>query len=179
MNVTTRPFTPDELKLLLMRSRLPWKAIYYIAVYSGLRISDLIRLPWSADPPLHSIVEKKTGKSKVIFWSDPARSLWFHLYKYGRPRSFLFPGKDPSTYRKHLQLDCARFNISLHAISFHSFRKTHATILFRNHGILVAQKSLNHSSLSTTSSYVENALIYEQLSCFDEFVSNSTGVHHG
>lgn len=173
MNITTRPLSNDELRLLLMRSRSPWKQIYYIAVYTGLRISDLIRLPWTPEPDYRPIIEMKTKKPKLIMWTDSARGIWLNLYSYGKPRKYLFPLGDISSYRKHLQRDCILLGIDGYRISFHSLRKTHATIIFKNFGIIQAKKSLNHSDMRTTESYLDTALSFQNLTVFDQFIAGS------
>ena len=176
MNITTRPLSSEEILILIEKNRQPWKSIYFLALYTGLRISDLMCLPWQNEPPVRSIVEKKTHKAKLIIWSELATKYWEHLYEFGEQRLFLYPFNDVSSYRKHLQTDCERFKIDRKAVSFHSFRKSHAVITYKKGGMLAAKLTMNHSSLDTTSRYIETALRFDQMTIYDELFSRNAGI---
>lgn len=168
MNITTRPLTTDESVILIGRSAQPWKSIYFIALYSGLRISDLIRLPYHLEPVSEPVIEKKTGKPKSIIWTDLATNYWTELFYYGNPREFLFPFSDTSTYRKRIQCDCIRYKINPYRIAFHSLRKAHAVIAYRDGGLLQAKSTMNHSSVAITERYIESALKFDNGLAYDK-----------
>lgn len=170
-NITTRPLSNDEIVKLVARTKQPWKSVYFIAVFTGLRISDLVRLPWTPEPPTYGIPEKKTKKTKLITWTDVGLSYWAALYAWGRPRRFLFPSQDFSTYRKHIQADCRKLSITSQRVAFHSLRKSHAVIAYRGGGITAARIAMNHSSERTTVAYVEKALSVDLYSSYDSLFS--------
>lgn len=172
MNVTTRPLQVEEIVALVVKSRTPWKQIYFLSVYSGLRISDLMSLPWQPQPPSRAIREKKTRKLKFISWSQLACDHWGKLYEFGQPRKFLFPYQEPSTYRKHLQRSCILLGIDTYRIAFHSLRKSHAVINYRDGGLLAAKSAMNHSSVLVTERYIETALRFDNGKPFDRIFLN-------
>lgn len=167
MNITTRPLSTDEVVILVSKSKAPWKHIYFLALYTGLRISDLILLPWTPSPILFPVIETKTKKPKSFIWTDLAASHWGQLYAFGHPRDFLFPFQDVSTYRKRVQTDCVRFSVNPYRVAFHSFRKSHAVIAFRDGGLLQAKSTMNHSSISVTEKYIESALKLDNGMAYD------------
>jgi integrase len=173
MNITTRPLSTNELVMLVSKTPTPWKQIYFLAAYSGLRISDLLQLPWSSCPPYSNIVEIKTHKFKKVIWSDLAQAHWNALFNFGLPRKPLFPYYDPSTFRKAIQSDCKRLGIDTFRVAFHSLRKTHAVIAYKEGGILQAKVAMNHSKLSTTETYIENALKMDTYSTYDTIFQGS------
>ena len=58
MNIKTRPFTQDEFQKLLWVAPDPWRSIFQIAYLTGLRISDLLEIPYS---------EQKQGRGVFCF----------------------------------------------------------------------------------------------------------------
>ncbi len=171
-NIITRPLSTAELMQLVLGVNQPWKSIYFIAAYTGIRISDLLDFPWTELPGSRPICEHKTGKKKFLFWSVQARAYWSALYSWGSPRDFLFPYRDPSTYRKSIQADCTSLGISPDRIAFHSLRKTHAVIAFHTGGIWMAKTTMNHSHVSTTERYIETALEFDTGQAFDDIFAD-------
>lgn len=167
MNIVTRPLSSDEIVRLVTHARQPWKSIFFLSGYTGLRISDLIMLPWIPRPTMGQIIERKTQKPRELIWSDLASAYWHDLYCFGSPRKYLFPARDISTYRKALISHCNKLNISTYRIAFHSFRKTHAILAYRENGILAAKAAMNHSSIIQTEKYVTEALKLDSHASFD------------
>jgi len=168
MNITTRPLTTEEAVLLILKSKTPWKEIFFLALYTGLRISDLCKLPYNECPDSIVIEETKTKKLKPIMFTELAQGYWNSLYRYGEKRVFLFPFQDPSTYRKSVQNHCKKIGIDTYRIAFHSFRKTHAVIAFRDGGLLEAKATMNHSSIRVTEKYIETALKFDCGKVYDK-----------
>lgn len=166
MNITTRPLTQDEAVRLLSSTPSPWTHIFSFSIRTGLRLGDIIRLRISdIGPSSISIIEEKTGKPKTIKLTDPIRNdiAFFRnpknrealgMYYEKRP-DHVFPYGDPSTYRKALIRYCILAMIDLDRVSFHSLRKTAATIIFNELGISHASQFLGHSRVSTTMRYIE------------------------
>ena len=161
MNITTRPFSTEEAVLLILRSKTPWKEIFFLALYTGLRISDLLKLPWNPCPDSIVVEEQKTKKMKPILFTDLAKGYWNSLYSYGEKRTFLYPFSDASTYRKSVQNHCKKIGIDPYRVAFHSLRKSHAVIAYREGGLLQAKSTMNHSSIRVTEKYIETALKFD------------------
>ncbi len=170
MNITTRPLSSDECVQLITHAAPPWKQQYFIAVFTGLRISDLLSLSWFPYPP-EKVLEIKTGKIKEIVWSDLALAHWETLYNFGSPREKLFIQRDSSSYRKRIQSDCAKLLIPHKHVAFHSLRKSHAVIAYRQGGVLAAKQAMNHTSLATTESYIQRALAFDSAMQYDKIFS--------
>lgn len=170
-NITTRPLSSKEIALLINNSKQPWKSIFFLAAFYGIRISDLIKLPYQEHQPDHPIFEQKTGKAMILPNSPLCACHWRYLYNYGSPRKTLFPFQDISTYRKALVSHAKRFGISTERLAFHSLRKSHAVIAYRTGGIIAAKSAMNHSSVATTERYVSEALKLEISFAFDSMFS--------
>lgn len=184
MNIKTRPLSQSELQKLLTFADPTWSNIFRIAYLTAFRVGDLIRLTWNNVTPTHiEILEEKTGKSKRVpigpalkqalaYFDQPAIEDKFHNSYLGRPTHVL-PFRDASTYRKALVRFCALAQIDLSRVSFHSIRKTAATAISDNIGIIAASQFLNHSKLSTTMSYIEVDAV--EVSSFLEASSHLNG----
>lgn len=170
-NITTRPLSSKEIATLINKSKQPWKSIFFLSAFYGIRISDLMKLPFQEHQPDHPIYEQKTGKSIILPNSPLCVCHWRNLYKYGNTRAYLFPFSDISTYRKALVSHAKRFGISTERLAFHSLRKSHAVIAYRTGGIVAAKTAMNHSSVSTTERYVSEALKLEISFAFDNMFS--------
>ena len=155
MNIKTRPFTLFEIQSLVSHSPEPWRAIYMIAYQTGLRVSDLLRLPFRLPASPFYLSEKKTGNTRKIQISPSIASSWISIQSFGVQRDFLFPFRDVSAYRKALVRHCAYCGIDLDRVAFHSIRKSTATHISENIGILAAMDFLGHKKLSTTMLYIE------------------------
>jgi hypothetical protein len=59
MNITTRPFSTEEAVLLILRSKTTLERNFFLALYTGLRISDLLKLPWNPCPDSIVVEEQK------------------------------------------------------------------------------------------------------------------------
>lgn len=161
MNIKTRPFTEGELQALLLHSPEPWRSIFHLAYATGLRISDLLQIPYSIGQSSISIVEKKTGTERRIRITPSIAYDIQTIQNHGpwHVRKYLLPCRDISTYRKAIVRYAAMAKINLDRIAFHSLRKTCATHISENIGIIAANQFLAHKSLTTTMRYIEQDTI--------------------
>lgn len=167
MNIKTRPLSQSELLQLYAASSPTWKAIFTIAYITALRVSDLIALTFdNIVGDRLEVKEQKTGKIKSIvigpslhnaleYFFKPATRIQFSRMYSGDRETHILPFCDPSSYRKAIVRYCALAQIPLHRVAFHSLRKTAATTIASNIGIIAANQFLGHSKLSTTMDYVE------------------------
>lgn len=173
MNTKTRPLTLAEYQSLIRHSPEPWSYIFQIAFITALRLGDLVDLTFDNIGDQITVVEQKTGKLKSIpigpalrgcvdYFSSPSTRDRFHK-QYSKGRIIhLLPFSDHSAYRKAL-VRCASYAmIPLERLAFHSLRKTAATMIAQNLGVIAASQYLNHSKLSTTMLYIEEDSIKVQ-----------------
>ena len=154
MNIKTRPFTQDEFQKLLWVAPDPWRSIFQIAYLTGLRISDLLEIPYSEPPIILRITEKKTGTIRKIDVNLALRTCWNNLLSYSSG-VYLFPYRDASSYRKAIYRYCLKAQINLDRIAFHSIRKTCATDIYNRFGLVPAFQFLGHKRITTTMEYIE------------------------
>lgn len=161
MNIKTRPFTVGELQALLLHSPEPWRSIFHLAYATGLRISDLLQIPYSTGHSSISVVEKKTGIERQIRITPSIAYDIQTIQNHGtlRVRKYLLPCRDVSSYRKAIVRYAALAKIDLDRIAFHSLRKTCATHISENIGVIAANQFLAHKSLNTTMRYIEQDVI--------------------
>lgn len=129
-----------------------------ICCETGLRIDDVLSLrPKILERDRFSVMEKKTGKRRIIRLSAETRRLC--LRETGD--YYIFPGRDDA--RKHrtrqaVWKDLKRAAVSLRLpgnVTPHSARKMYADYLYRstNGNIEAVKKALNHSSSEVTYFY--------------------------
>ena len=88
-----RPFTIQELKLVLTQASAEWKTTILVGFYTGLRLGDVIRLKWEnldLEAGHYSMRTKKTGRHVI---NPIARPLLEHLLavKKNSPGPFVCP----------------------------------------------------------------------------------------
>lgn len=138
-------------------------------MFSGLRISDLLRLRVRDLRGVKSITvtEKKTGKVKtVVFDLEMTEALdWFFRYEHLREGDYVFYQR-PSRrnipvsrqWVNHIIALTARY-LGLESIGAHSMRKIYACNIYRATGSLVTvQRALNHGKPEVTLHYLRDVL---------------------
>jgi integrase len=88
-----RALTPEEMAKLIDGASPEFKPILLTAILTGLRKSDILGLRWEdidLDKGQISLVEKKTGKSRIIHLGQDMTTLFHKLPVRGR---YVFPGR--------------------------------------------------------------------------------------
>jgi integrase len=139
-----------------------------IGVYTGLRISDILRLKWEQvydfqKKKVYShiyLVEKKTGKSKIIaLHKQLVRALTQFSAKSAHEGGFLIEnprtGKAISRIQAYRIIKTAAEKLELGRVSCHSLRKTFGYHAWKS-GVspAVIMDIYNHSSLAVTRRYL-------------------------
>ncbi len=168
--------TRDEIKridkcLAGTRHEIRNRALFYLGLGSGMRISELVGLKIKDIAPhgnvLNRIVlEKHSTKSKTSRTVALSKQAVTHLKTYLEnrdkplgPNAPLFPSqkhpKKPMNRSWAIQLLDGIFkDAAIANASSHSLRRTHANSLRRNGvDLMIIQEQLGHSSLSTTQRY--------------------------
>lgn len=149
-----------------------FKPIILFAVYSGLRISNILNLKWSDihGDLYHINVKDKRFKggrlvSKQIY--PPMREILNSLPKVNE-YVFTYKGERILSVKKAWKRALERAEVE--HLPLHALRHTHATwYLSKTHDIKAVQKSLNHTSSKTTEKYahlIESVVYDEYMSVF-------------
>ena len=150
------------------------RLIFLLAVETGFRISDILRLKATVTQTITTI-ERKTKKFRSARISD---ELYQELLKYSPlyyPEKYLFEACRPSktherhynrmTYHRKLKRVAKALKIDFSA---HSMRKLYATNVFKRTGsIFAVQEAMKHKYITTTAEYLGidvNALIIKATS---------------
>lgn len=136
--------------------------MFMLGIYSGLRISDILRLRVRdvKDKDYIYLREKKTGKEKRFIINDELKGM---LKKYTEKKNdyeymFLSPegnNRPISRQQAYNVLNEAAEHFGLDAIGTHTLRKTWGYHTYQQTKDIVAiQEILNHSDISITKRYI-------------------------
>lgn len=150
-----KPSTYDELYRVMQRDNV---LAIRVAVETGLRIDDVLRLKWEnfTKPTQFTYFAKKTGKKGVKKLSKLLKTELFS--RKATNSEYVFPGRKRGTHRtrqavwKDIKKAADLMGVSLNA-SPHSARKTYAVELRKTAGLPAVQKELQHSDMTTTMLY--------------------------
>jgi integrase len=135
------------------------KPLITLAVFTGIRRSELLGLKWSdVNLPARQIVLRltKNGESRAVWLNDAPLEVLANL---PRTSELCFPGIAPGQlsngFRRLLQ------RLGLKGLSWHSLRHTHASWLVQNGADLFGvSQLLGHKSLKMTQRYAHLAPAY-------------------
>jgi integrase len=173
-----RAFSLDELRKILTVAGEEWRTVILTAVYTGLRLSDIVNLTWlnvNLQTGEITLAEQKTGKIRTLPIAKPLVRHLEGIPAGDNPKAPLCPGlcgKAPSwlsnqfgellataglatsriDHRKKKSGRGARRHLS--ELSFHSLRHT-STSLLKNAGVsdVVARDLIGHESASVSRIY--------------------------
>jgi len=176
-----RPFTLEEVRLLLDRASPFWRYAVLAGFYTGLRLGDIATMPAGA-VDLHEgvvrLVAGKTGSRLTIPLAAPLRVLLASLVSSKRPDADIWP-KEASLYREvgaralspkfhDLLVECGLVPARTHhktkdgrdgkrdtkGISFHSLRHSFVSLLKASGSTQAVARSLaGHSSDAMSDHY--------------------------
>ena len=144
--------------------------LFIMGIHTALRISDMLRLTWNDIYDFSNnrvrnefyIIEKKTGKSKIVAVNQAVIQAIYRLFNQVRPSSnnFLFAhptlNKAISRIQAYRIIHTASKEANIDAsISCHSLRKTFGYHLWKKGTSLVIIMDIyNHSNYSVTKRYL-------------------------
>jgi len=148
--------TEDELNRLFSASPKLLRDIIAIAIYTGLRKSDILSLKWSdikIEERMFFYTEKKKKKQRVKFMNDDLVEIFKGIER--AENEYLFPSKNGKrlqdfgkTWRRALR------ESGITNFRFHDLRHTSESHLaMRGVSLQAGQKHLGHSSPSMTENY--------------------------
>lgn len=149
------PRTYDELYRVMQRDNV---LAIRVAVETGLRIDDVLRLRWEnfGKSTKFTYIAKKTGKKGVKKLSKVLKTELFSRNVHNS--QYVFPGRKNGTHRtrqavwKDLKKAAKLMNVPMN-VSPHSARKTYAVELRKEEGLAAVQSELQHNNMSTTMLY--------------------------
>ena len=188
MNKTTQPIRSytDRAKIaayLLSRNVRDY-ALFMLGIYTGRRISDLVRLNVSdvacidkrgrfAIKTRLEIQERKTGKfADIILHPSARRAISKYLRKRRKDATLTTLLQEPLFYSRKRRANSAEHRITerqvwyilrsaalaceiSYKVGTHTLRKTFGYMLYKNGtSIEIIQKALNHSSAAITLAYI-------------------------
>lgn len=135
--------------------------LFLTGIYTGLRISDLVKLQvrdirgWKI-----TVREKKTNKTRIVHMPTHLKNETRKYIEHKKDNDFLFPSRKKK--HKHLtrggaykMLKCVEKRFELESIGTHSLRKTYGYHHFQiNNDIATLQQELNHTSQVDTLRYI-------------------------
>jgi integrase len=146
---------PDAMSAALAMLTYENRTICEIMLKTGLRVGDVLLLRRENIKERMSIKEQKTGKSRRVYLGKELAS---RLKGSGAP-GWCFPNardnKRPRT-RQAVWKDLKRAAKILRYkenLTPHSCRKTYAVNCYKNHGLEITKKNLNHDRLEVTLLY--------------------------
>jgi integrase len=164
-----RYYRAPETRRLLGSLEEPCRSVVAVAVFTGLRIGEILALRWKRIDLLNCRLEVAETYSSGEFGPPKTRSsrrtipmsaslveLFKHLRPAGcEPEKLVFatakgtPLNSKNLYNRQLAPACDA--IGLPRVSWHSFRHTHATLMHEaGESLKTAQSLLGHSDIETT-----------------------------
>jgi integrase len=170
-----RPFTIDELRIVLGVANEEWRSLIKCGLYTGQRLGDLATLTWSQVDLSRDEIRmqvRKTGKTLLVPIAAPLREHLLSLAASDDPKAALHPRAFASVISSHgrVALLSAQFGALLVAcglrvaqppphpakreLSFHSLRHT-AVSLLKDAGVpdAVVMELVGHESKAMSQHY--------------------------
>lgn len=154
-----RAFTPAELAALLEVSEDPLKAIVEVAVYTGMRHREVLRIAWvdvRAEGGRGVVMAKRKWKAVQVPVPLP-EAAWRAIDRQPRVGPWVFPGRGsgPSgSCRTAFNAACRKSGNTW--ATFHNLRDTYATEAIRHGMDLVTLKEiLGHSKMDMVLRYAQ------------------------
>ena len=170
---------PQQVRTLLDGLSEPCRTLVLVAVLTGLRIGELLALRWKRVDFLASVIQVRETVYEGTFGTPKTRSskrdvplsqsvrdaLLAHRVRSARtePDALVFatrkqtPLNPRNLLNRVLRPACKA--LDLPAVSWHSFRHTHATLLSESgESLKTAQAILGHSDLETTLNIYTHAI---------------------
>jgi integrase/recombinase XerD len=160
--------SPEEVALLLhCAPNLKHKAALSVAYGGGLRASEIVHLKIGdidSGRMLIRVEQGKGRKDRYVMLAPDLLALLRAWWRMGRPKGWLFPGREPGQPMTTRQLNRVCHAAAVTAaldkrVSLHTLRHSFAThLLERRTDIRVIQVLLGHKKLDTTALYTRVAL---------------------
>jgi integrase len=183
-NTRERYLTPEEIRRFVKACPTHLKQIVKCALFTGLRVSDVLKLKWSDISDGQIYVRNTKGKNYIVPVSEPLAELFDQIREgrktvggnvvdlKGKPverpgieseHVFTYMGKPITGVRTAFRSACKKANLTYgrdkpDGVTFHTLRHTYGTHL-AIHGThaRTIQELLGHKSLKMTERYIKVA----------------------
>jgi integrase len=134
-----RALTPDEARCLIAALDEPLRLIVETALFTGLRVSELMGLTWDAIDYANKAIGVKQGKSQQGEFDTPKSKkgrrsvpLGQLTARFARPRDasvtdIIWPGVSYSALQHQLTWRASKLGITFQGFGWHTLRRTYAT----------------------------------------------------
>jgi integrase len=168
MRVTSYLIWDEYLRLLSELSGDKLRLVFAIQGYCGLRVGDVLNLTWGdiIETRELSIVEQKTGKTRVIYFNESLVSIINEEYIAQDPHIYVFRSKfankpmSTEYVNRRLKEIFEKFNVDYSGnISSHLFRKTFGRRVmdkdnWSDKALLMLNEIYGHSTIKLTKIYL-------------------------
>jgi integrase len=162
-NTGIRVLSPEEEPALLKYASPYIQDIIMVALGTGLRIGDILSLPWSAvdlEMSILKVFSAKPGKITEIPINSDVRKV-LEYWRLGKRNDFVFynpeTGKPFVDLKAGFALACKRAGIT--GVTWHTLRHTFASrLLDRGVDIVTVKELLGHSTIVVTMRYAHTNL---------------------
>lgn len=152
----------DEIERILGEWDEKYRIMFLIGIYSGLRISDVLKLTVKDvyGKEHIDIRETKTGKAKRFSINVTLEDVLIKYCSGKGPDDSLVPSrqgrnKPISSRRAYTVIKTAALQAGIDKVGTHSMRKTFGYHYYKQTGdIVTLQKIFNHSTANTTKAYI-------------------------
>jgi integrase len=138
----------------------PDKMFLQLAIESGLRISDLLKLKVGEIQKTMTVYESKSKRDRTFKISDELYRELKNFVRYRRKASLVFQSARKATKSVHRTTIHRHIKQAVKGLKFnasaHSLRKLYAHNVFSDtHDITKVQESLHHKNIETTCAYLD------------------------
>jgi integrase len=152
--------TNQDAQKIIRRLEYRDKLIIRLAIESGLRINDILKLKNGDINKTMTVYESKSKRSRTFKISDELYADIKKFTKYKKRASYLFPSARKPSKPVHRVTIHRRLKNAVHkknsGISIHSFRKLYAYNKFAETQSLAAvQDAMHHRKITTTLTYLD------------------------
>jgi integrase len=160
----------NTIRKLAKDENYKFSLLIALGCFTGLRISDILALRWKQilNSEEFTIVEKKTGKKRVIRLNQQLQKHISECYKHIHPIGINAPilvSQKGTTFtiqaiNRMLKQIKAKYKIKAKNFSCHSFRKTFGRQVYNMNGdnaelaLVKLMELFNHSNVSITKRYL-------------------------
>jgi len=155
-----KPITNDQAAKLLRRLDHRDQLLLRLAIQSGLRISDLLKLTKADIGRTMTVYESKSRRDRTFKIDAELLQDLQNYLKYKKYASIVFHSSRDSTKAVHRSTIHRRIKKALRGLKFnasvHSARKLYAHNIFSDtHDLQKVQEALHHRNLLTTLAYLD------------------------
>ena len=149
------PFTIGQLKSILDAANQEWKGMILLALYTGQRLGDIVRLRWNnvdLQTETISLVTRKTGRPINLPLATPLVDYFLALAAVDDPEAYIFPASSGIVVREGVVATLSKqfhqILVSVGLAAPRSAKKTGRGHFVKRHSSGYSFHSIRHSATS-------------------------------